>query len=620
MIYLTKNLSETYDKLKDINIDNNSLKIYAVPFENETIKIDINKTIEDLKYISFTDKDFYLLEFKAPDTLKKLTELSLDDWKKIFFGFGGENEYSIYSEKLTPKEYKEIIQKINKKYSEKEKNTFSWLYTLVLTLFLLSQNVKVYDNDNNCIKKDFLIKYMSSMRKEILSLVNKKIPNLLANIEILFDDKIFYKSNPYLKEYYQEIEKQVPIFVLSTLTEKEILSFLSLFYFVIKPLEKTSYEDIKNLFANLHQIEEKIPEKNLGKIFSTPIEEYENLSILINNIDIFFKFGNKKLNIVDLFFEKIYRKFNLLKICAIEKIYRYISLNLDEYKDIKILLKDSIFEVDFKVKIIYSKEKVAIRNLWVEYLDSLEDISVEKTFYFNNFFRMQLFYRKEIFENLTFLTSSIEGNIYEKLDTIKGNFKKLKYSQREIGQDNYDRIISLYEDIISSLEKNENKTSLEIELFKSFKINKINFILMYMLLQRYKSIYDIKINLEDSNDKMAFIKYNNYINLGDIYDFKINRNSYKDDVDVLDMCVTKFFYQREELDYYNLNMDKYYVVELIDNSKGIFLLQYVGKFSDKLLFRNNFEIKSYLPEEIKIRKIKYLEFLEQKENDKKSLL
>ena len=86
------------------------------------------------------------------------------------------------------------------------------------------------------------------------------------------------------------------------------------------------------------------------------------------------------------------------------------------------------------------------------------------------------------------------------------------------------------------------------------------------------------------------------------------------------MCVTKFFYQREELDYYNLNMDKYYVVELIDNSKGIFLLQYVGKFSDKLLFRNNFEIKSYLPEEIKIRKIKYLEFLEQKENDKKSLL
>lgn len=616
MIYLIENLSEAYEKLKDINIDNNSLKIYSIPLGDEIIKIDINKTIEDLKYISSTDKNFYLLEFEAPDTLKKLTELSLDDWKKIFFNFNGESEYSIFSDNLTPNEYKKIIQKINKKYSKKETDSFFKLYILVFTLLLLSRNIKI-NNSNNCIEK-----YVFENKNGILNLVNKKFPNLSKDIEMLFDNKFFDdKKNLYLKSCYREIKKEAPFFVLSKLTEKNFLSFLSLFHFVIKPLEKISYEDIKNLFKNLCHIEGNIPKKNLGKNLIRSIEEYENQNTIIDNIKILFDFGNEKLSLVDLFFEKMYRKFNLLEICALEKIYRYISLNLDKYKDIKILLKDSIFEVDFKVKIDYSKEKVSIKNLWKEYLDFLENIEVEKSFYFSNFFRMQLFYRKEILKNLTFLISYAqkifykeeEKNFYKKLGIIKGNFNKLKYSQREMGQDNYERIVSFYEYLIFSLEKNENKISSKNNLIEELKKNRESFIIIYMLLQRYKLIYDIKIKFEVSNNKMNFIRYNDYINLVDIYDFKIS--SYKDNIDVLDMIVVKFLYQKKELNYWDLNENRYYVVEPIDNSKDIFLLQYIGKFNDELLFRNNFGIKSYLPEKIKIRKIKYLEFLEDEKRD-----
>lgn len=165
MIYLTRNLSQAYDKLREINIENNTLRIYAVPSGYETIKIDINKTIEDLKYISSTDKELYLLEFKTPNILKKLTELSLDDWSRIFFSFCGENEYSIYSEKLTQKDYKEIIQKMNKNYSEEEKDTFFWLYTSVVALFLLSKNLKIYNDKKECIEKDFIMRQISKRKK-----------------------------------------------------------------------------------------------------------------------------------------------------------------------------------------------------------------------------------------------------------------------------------------------------------------------------------------------------------------------------------------------------------------------------------------------------------------------
>lgn len=639
MLYLVEILSEAYEKIKD-NFENEKLIIYGIPFDDESIKIDIEKTIEDLKYIYLSDKGFYLLELK-PKKLRKLTELSLEEWKNIFYYFGAENEYSIYSDTLLKEDYKKIISKIQEKYSSEEKKKFFERYILTLGLISIMKNdcdkkelgFIIETLKNMGFNKKFLKDSIGDFLCELSKNVNLDVSNLVPLVKKVFTlssgEFVDSELDPVLAGYYSKIKEDIPLFILSLLREEYLFSFISLFNFLVKPLENISFEDIKTLIKNYKRIEIENLRENLKEQYrlinnkNTTADDIEFEEKLFS----FMKMDKMFSIHMQLYLERIKYRFKLLKICLIEKIYKYLLLNPNEDKNLENELTSEKLRYndlvkDIKKHIIIKKEKINLKDYWGTYLKYYEELPfrVEKKFYFNDFFRMQLFYRKEIFENLTFLTSSIEGNIYEKLDTIKGNFKKLKYSQREIGQDNYDRIISLYEDIISSLEKNENKTSLEIELFKSFKINKINFILMYMLLQRYKSIYDIKINLEDSNDKMAFIKYNNYINLGDIYDFKINRNSYKDDVDVLDMCVTKFFYQREELDYYNLNMDKYYVVELIDNSKGIFLLQYVGKFSDKLLFRNNFEIKSYLPEEIKIRKIKYLEFLEQKENDKKSLL
>ena len=373
------------------------------------------------------------------------------------------------------------------------------------------------------------------------------------------------------------------------------------------------------------QIEKEISIGNLGKTFNVSVEKYEIHSMDLDYREVFYEFGNEKLNAIDFYFKKINRKFNLLKICAIEKIYRYISLNLNKYEDIKKLLKNTILEKELKVEINLSRkssskkatsiEIPSINNLWGEYLKSLEDIfsDVDKSFYFNDFFRMQLFYRKKIFENLSCLSLKFEEDIYEKIDVIKGNFKKLMYSEREIGQESYRKIISAYNYIISYLEKIECNDSSKINQLKRTKKNKENFIYTYMLLQRYKSLYDIIINLENLNDKANFIKYNNYIGLGDIYDFKINTNPYRN-IEVLDMYVVNFSYQRKELNYNSLKINNYYIIQLnAKESKDIFLLQYIGNLNEKLLFRNNAEIKSYLPEEIKIREIKYLEFHEPSE-------
>lgn len=85
MLYLVRNLEQAYDKLKDI-LKNDKLRIYMFSTNSGKIKVDIEKTIEDLKYIS-TFYSFYLLEFNSEliKELKSLKELSLKDWQDIFY-------------------------------------------------------------------------------------------------------------------------------------------------------------------------------------------------------------------------------------------------------------------------------------------------------------------------------------------------------------------------------------------------------------------------------------------------------------------------------------------------------------------------------------------------------
>lgn len=168
MLYLVENLSEAYKKIKD-NFKNEKLIIYGIPFGDENIKIDIEKTIEDLKYISLSDKEFYLLELE-PKELGKLTELSLEDWRYIFFYFGAENEYSIYSDTLLKEDYKEVISKIQEKYSSEEKKKFFERY--ILTLGLIS----IFENNSDP-------KNLSSI-KEVLKNMKFNEEDLMRSIEI----------------------------------------------------------------------------------------------------------------------------------------------------------------------------------------------------------------------------------------------------------------------------------------------------------------------------------------------------------------------------------------------------------------------------------------------------
>lgn len=116
MLYLVRNLEQAYDKLKDI-LKNDKLRIYMFSTNSGKIKVDIEKTIEDLKYIS-TFYSFYLLEFNSEliKELKSLKELSLKDWQDIFYNFNAENEYSIYSKRLEKKDYEKVISQMRENY------------------------------------------------------------------------------------------------------------------------------------------------------------------------------------------------------------------------------------------------------------------------------------------------------------------------------------------------------------------------------------------------------------------------------------------------------------------------------------------------------------------------
>ena len=135
MLYLVRNLEQAYDKLKDI-LKNDKLRIYMFSTNSGKIKVDIEKTIEDLKYIS-TFYSFYLLEFNSEliKELKSLKELSLKDWQDIFYNFNAENEYSIYSKRLEKKDYEKVISQMTREESSGLHNiivssVLSWAVTL----------------------------------------------------------------------------------------------------------------------------------------------------------------------------------------------------------------------------------------------------------------------------------------------------------------------------------------------------------------------------------------------------------------------------------------------------------------------------------------------------------
>lgn len=640
MLYLVKNLSEAYKKIKD-NFKNEKLIIYGIPFGDENIKIDIEKTIEDLKYISLSDKEFYLLELE-PKELGKLTELSLEDWIYIFFYFGAENEYSIYSDTLLKEDYKEVISKIQEKYSFEEKKKFFERYILTLGLISIFENnsdsknlssikevlknMKFNEEDLMCSIEIFLYKLSKNINFDVsnlLPLAKKVFPISLEKIEKIVEERNI--SNFRLKNCYDQLIKDMPFFILSLLKEKHLFSFISLFNFLVKPLENISFEDIKTLIKNYERIEIENLRENLKEQYRV-----SNKNITIEDIEFEGKLFDsiEKISTIHMqyYLEKMYYKFELLKICFIEKVYKYLVLNPVEYEKLKNELKSKNLKYNDLVQVIknhisINKTKINLENYWGTYLKYYKKLpfKVEKNFYFNDFFRMQLFYRKEIFKILTNIEekmleylgvkNKIRPQEYENLlGSKKGNFNQMKLSQREIGESNYEKIISCY----------KNNTILEkipehiIEQIKE-QINDFRF--KYIFLQKYKEINNIKNILNQNLDKNLFFRYNKYLGLGNIYDFKIKTNYYKNNVSIFDEIVDSFSYQKKVLNISELQFDGYYVVKLKNESNDIFILQYMGRLENKILFRSDCEIKSYSIEEIEVRKIKSLKFPEKQEQE-----
>lgn len=267
-------------------------------------------------------------------------------------------------------------------------------------------------------------------------------------------------------------------------------------------------------------------------------------------------------------------------------------------------------------------EKIDPKNLkndiWYSYLRYLEESCFEEKkgeeecFYFNDFFRMELFYRREMYKILLEIEIEIKKNpkvTYEELTgSKKGSFTKMKLSQRNIGDKNYERIISYYDKKIFSVRDKDEKEKIEEK--------KVDFMLKQVLLEKYRNIFDIKMSFDKIKDKNMFYKYENYIELTDIHEVKIDRNGYMKNVNILGESISTFFYQKEKLEKDKIRVGDYYVVKMNDKSKDILLLQFLGELESKLLFRSRTGIESYFFEEIDVRKIKFLEFLEEEKKSK----
>lgn len=661
MLYLVRNLEQAYDKLKDI-LKNDKLRIYMFSINSGKIKVDIEKTVEDLKYISSTFYSFYLLEFNSESIkeLKSLKELSLKDWQDIFYNFNAENEYSIYSKRLEEKDYEKIISQIKEnylKYNKKncdvkiqsilKKREYSDFLILAKEFYdeciLILCLETLYNNYGEERKNDFkeigfnveeslysgISEFLENIssglktdldKEKILCFVKKEICKLPIKIEKSIEKDFWSLLNNGLKA---KLERKIKAFILFALEKEYILSFISLFYFNIKPLDEITLKDIDELVENLCEIEEYDLKTYFKQIYQDCNKEFQKEKYENDFMEYFFedkKNKNEEENIFPMqkLLENLSFKFNILKRCAIEKIVRYLNLNNFIEEECEKKIKEKLDRTCLRE--LY--EKIDPKNLkndiWYSYLRYLEESCFEEKkgeeecFYFNDFFRMELFYRREMYKILLEIEIEIKKNpkvTYEELTgSKKGSFTKMKLSQRNIGDKNYERIISYYDKKIFSVRDKDEKEKIEEK--------KVDFMLKQVLLEKYRNIFDIKMSFDKIKDKNMFYKYENYIELTDIHEVKIDRNGYMKNVNILGESISTFFYQKEKLEKDKIRVGDYYVVKMNDKSKDILLLQFLGELESKLLFRSRTGIESYFFEEIDVRKIKFLEFLEEEKKSK----
>lgn len=661
MLYLVRNLEQAYDKLKDI-LKNDKLRIYMFSINSGKIKVDIEKTVEDLKYISSTFYSFYLLEFNSESIkeLKSLKELSLKDWQDIFYNFNAENEYSIYSKRLEEKDYEKIISQIKENYLKYNKENYDVKIQSILKkreysdFLILAKEFydecililcleTLYNNYGEERKNDFkeigfnveeslysgISEFLENIssgletdldKEKILCFVKKEICKLPIKIEKSIEKDFWSLLNNGLKA---KLESKIKAFILFALEKEYILSFISLFYFNIKPLDEITLKDIDELVENLCEIEEYDLKTYFKQIYQDCNKEFQKEKYENDFMEYFFenkKNKNEEENIFPMqkLLENLSFKFNILKRCAIEKIVRYLNLNNFIEEECEKKIKEKLDRTCLRE--LY--EKIDPKNLkndiWYSYLRYLEESCFEEKkgeeecFYFNDFFRMELFYRREMYKILLEIEIEIKKNpkvTYEELTgSKKGSFTKMKLSQRNIGDKNYERIISYYDKKIFSVRDKDEKEKIEEK--------KVDFMLKQVLLEKYRNIFDIKMSFDKIKDKNMFYKYENYIELTDIHEVKIDRNGYMKNVNILGESISTFFYQKEKLEKDKIRVGDYYVVKMNDKSKDILLLQFLGELESKLLFRSRTGIESYFFEEIDVRKIKFLEFLEEEKKPK----
>ena len=563
MLYIGKNLDDMYKELKNSGLsDNTQIKIYVIDSDTRAIKVDINKLIGDLPYLTI-QADFFQIELEAPKVLKKFTDLSIENLLKMFFDILPENNFSLYSENMSDEEYEQIIKRLKDSCNETKWEIYSFFY--YLKIFLESKKnkkkkIKLFGTPFTYEEATEKIKKLFNKEKIICNINSNTLIRILENfyrkgkdfsidpIERLALDKFLYDK------------ENIKLIYLYFMNTENIKKILEAYNFICKPIEKINEEDIKKILKMNFELKSSI----LAEKINFKLEIIKTL-VLEKSYEYFLK-TNTTSNKADLFLTEIKKELkNKIKNTFLEyvtdELFELIGTTAKRYNSSKII----------------SKFLINIKNLPEAEL---------KYFSFNNFFRSQLYYKNKFLkmtsEEIKFLN---KNPLNEKLK-ITNSYQILR-GEREFGDDNFEKLLI-------SLNKKNEIIDKKIENIK----------LYYNLLQKYKNLSSFSFENYTSE---KFIRYNEIYNFFKKSDFslKINsRGSY-----LYGRYILKFTYYQEKINKYNINEN--YVIKLKDGS--IELMKYLGESDNKICFFKESNLKIFSKKEIEGHQIKSLVFADDTE-------
>lgn len=575
MLYINKNLDKIYKELIELVDGETKVKLYGFNyyFDDEKFVADFEKTVNDLKQISTSGEDFFIIEVENKN-FKKLSDLELYDLIEIFFDIVPENKFSIYSDNLTEEDFNKLFNKFREdKYLEDFYicNLFNWINTYQEN----SKKERILWNGIKYTKKDFLSLIKSQYDTKFLISFIENYSESMKKI-----DAEYFKSNTeyFIEKFFEEdfnigmLEKYQ---LCGLIKDREINNY---FYSLYKlSCNKKSLNQVKN-FIYLHNFLAKPIENFID-------EDIKNLLSLNLNFDIIENLPG---------IQSMENKFELMKISTYDKIQEYFLINRKKANEVDKYFpniegntfiknaKQAILTCNSKTKYYEYKD---ISALYIKFFNKnkIEDTKI-KYYFCNDFRRLYLYYK------INFLKKINEEEL--KIREVISNFTKIINGERNIGVENYSKVIEIFK------KNNDEEKVLQIQKYH----------ILYKKYEELKYLIDtnIDLNIKESD---ILIKYNNISGFYKEKEFLLKKSRFSISYLINNKILEYSYYNKEIVKKFT---GEYYIVETKDE---IDILKYLDEKNEELYFLDDSGIRFFNKKDVKVYQIKTLKFLDKYSNE-----